>query len=133
MNTEHNLYAGDLTPSQAWSLLKTSSNSILVDVRTDYEWENIGTPDIRILHKTLCKLSWKLPPNMMLNPDFEQEISKILQANPNAELIFICKSGGRSQEAAVAMSKNQYICYNVLNGFEGIGGWMQESLPWRKN
>ena len=31
-------YAGDLTPIEAWEILKDEESAILVDVRTDAEW-----------------------------------------------------------------------------------------------
>lgn len=39
-------YAGDLTPEQAWELLRENPDAVLVDVRTDAEWKYVGVPDV---------------------------------------------------------------------------------------
>jgi rhodanese-related sulfurtransferase len=55
--------------------------------------------------------------------------------------MFICRSGGRSHNAAMlALQANYTECYNVLEGFEGDkdasghrstqGGWRAAGLPW---
>ena len=55
--------------------------------------------------------------------------------------MFICRSGVRSNQAAIAASESGYSnCYNVLEGFEGDkdsdghrgiqGGWKAAGLPW---
>ena len=38
-------YAGDITPQQAWDLLVEDQDAVLVDVRTEREWQVIGVPD----------------------------------------------------------------------------------------
>ena len=56
--------------------------------------------------------------------------------------MFICRSGGRSHQAAAAASAAGYTeSFNVLEGFEGevdpqghrgtVGGWRKAGLPWR--
>lgn len=58
-----------------------------------------------------------------------------------APLIFICRSGGRSKSAAIALTKAGYKhCYNLAGGFEGphdnakhrgsVAGWKAAGLPW---
>ena len=61
---------------------------------------------------------------------------------PNGLLVmFICRSGGRSHNAAMLAQQAGYSeAYNVLEGFEGdrdaqghrntIGGWRAAGLPW---
>ena len=39
-------YAGDLTPAQAWELLGQVGHAVLVDVRTQAEWQFVGVPDL---------------------------------------------------------------------------------------
>jgi rhodanese-related sulfurtransferase len=58
-------------------------------------------------------------------------------------VLFLCRSGGRSRNAAVAMTAAGFgSCYNVAEGFEGdkdgeghrgrVGGWKLAGLPWRQ-
>ena len=45
------LYAGDITPNDAWEILKSDSGAMLIDVRTTAEWHFVGTPDLASLNK----------------------------------------------------------------------------------
>jgi len=59
----------------------------------------------------------------------------------DAPIVFMCRSGGRSKAAAVAMTAQGFRrCYNLAGGFEGpldsarhrgtAGGWKAAGLPW---
>ena len=39
-------YAGDLSPKDAWELLSSDAQAVLVDVRTPAEWTYVGIPDL---------------------------------------------------------------------------------------
>ena len=52
-------YAGDLTPEQAWTLLKEDKNSQLVDCRTSAEWSLVGVPELESIEKLPFLLSGK--------------------------------------------------------------------------
>lgn len=133
-------YAGDLTPSEAWDRLEADPAALLVDVRTDAEWNFVGLPDLRRLEKqTLC-VSWQVLPAMARNADFAAELAAKGAARERP-LLLICRSGVRSRHAAIALTEAGYRkCYNVSDGFEGshdpaghrgiIGGWKAEGLPW---
>ena len=133
-------YAGDLAPPEAWRLLEADPAALLVDVRTDAEWNFVGLPDLRGLGKqTLC-VSWQVLPAMALNADFAAELAA-KGATKEQPLLLICRSGVRSRHAAIALTQAGYrCCYNVADGFEGghdhaghrgtAGGWKAEGLPW---
>jgi len=74
-----------------------------------------------------------------------KEALTFLQENSGARLVdvrtFICRSGVRSNQAAIAAMESGYLnCFNVLEGFEGDkdsnghrgvqGGWKAAGLPW---
>ena len=44
-------YAGDVTPEQAWTVLRDEPGAALVDVRTRAEWSYVGLPDLADLGK----------------------------------------------------------------------------------
>ena len=44
-------YAGDLTPKQAWTLLKEDKNCQLIDCRSAAEWSLVGVPELDSLAK----------------------------------------------------------------------------------
>ncbi len=133
-------YAGDLSPEQAWTLLKDESGAVLVDVRTQPEWSFVGLPDLSSVGKAPVTLAWQLYPAMQVNDRFAAELAA-KGIGPEQPLLFLCRSGARSQAAAVAMTQAGYRrCYNIAGGFEGphdaakhrgtVAGWKHAGLPW---
>jgi rhodanese-related sulfurtransferase len=132
----------EVTSLEAWEILQKNSNSYLIDVRTVPEWKNVGYPNLSSIDRKLVKLSWRVYPTMQINTDF---VTHLVQEIPQKEanLLFICKTGGRSYEAALEMKKNGFInCFNIIDGFEGdidhtnsrgnINGWKALNLPWEQ-
>jgi len=129
-----------LSPNDALNLLHDDTSARLVDVRTDAEWSYVGVPDLSTAASDLVLLSWQRFPSMQVDPDFLSELSKIAP-NLSAPLLFLCRSGVRSQSAAVAATSAGYTsAFNIAGGFEGdknsdghrgkINGWKALGLPW---
>jgi rhodanese-related sulfurtransferase len=130
----HLPYAGSLTPAEAQQILETAASAKLVDVRTRPELELVG----RI--PGASHIEWAYYPDMRLNPDFINQLSQ--QVDTESVVMFICRTGGRSHNAAAVATQAGYTnCYNVLEGFEGatepstgqrgkINGWKVAGLPW---
>ena len=129
-------YAGALEPAEAWALLQHDAAARLVDVRSRAEWEFVGrVPDA-------IEIEWKSWPGMVPNGDFLAALAG--QVDRTAPLLFLCRSGGRSHDAAAAATAAGFAaCYNVLQGFEGdrndnaqrntVGGWRAAGLPWSQS
>ncbi len=135
-------YAGDVSPGQAWQALASEPNAQLVDVRTHAEWVFSGLPNLEELGKSVTTISWKFYPNYDLNPQFLEQLEAAVP-DKTAPVYFLCKTGGRSTDAAIAATAAGYeACYNVSEGFEGVSnsfhqrgkksGWKAESLPWQQ-
>jgi len=133
-------YAGDLRPTEAWKLLAEDPRAQLVDVRTRPEWAFVGLPDLGSIGKQPLLKSWQVYPAMDVAADFVPEVGRQIP-DREAPVLFICRSGGRSRAAAMAMTAAGYKhCYNVAEGFEGnpdaerhrgrSGGWKAAGLPW---
>lgn len=126
-------YSGAVTPEEAWQLLQSLPQARLVDVRSHAEWQFTGTvPD-----STLVEL--KVFPGMRDNPHFLDQLKA--QVDNEAVVLFLCRSGARSDQAARLAAAHGYSnVYNVLEGFEGdkdgnshrntINGWRARGLPW---
>jgi rhodanese-related sulfurtransferase len=115
-------YAGDITPQQAWDLLAADPDAVLVDVRTEGEWRQIGVPDVSSLDKQLVLDQW-VTGDGRPNPAFltELEAAGVTAGRP---VVFLCRSGQRSIGAArLATSAGIGPAYNVLQGFEGNPGF----------
>jgi rhodanese-related sulfurtransferase len=137
-------YAGDLLATDAYALLEGDASSVLIDVRTEAEWAYVGRPDIRELGKTPFFLEWQSYPSLQVDADFASHLAALLDSagvERGASLVFLCRSGARSRQAAMAMTSAGWApCFNVSDGFEGpldgsrrrggVGGWKAGGLPW---
>lgn len=129
-------YEGALLPTEAYEILQSAPGAKLVDVRTRAELDWVGRiPDA-------VEIEWSVYPGMKLNPHFLAQLEQ--QIDKEALVIFICRSGVRSHNAASAAAQDGYTdCYNVLEGFEGdknsgehrnvLGGWRVSELPWKQS
>lgn len=133
----------DVSPAEAWALLQAEPTAQLIDVRTAPEWSFVGVPTLQSIGKKLATVSWRQFPNFAVNADFVAQLSGALP-DKNAPLFFICRTGGRSLDAALAMREAGYeSCFNVAGGFEGDldstghrgmrSGWKAAGLPWEQN
>lgn len=136
-------YAGDISPDTAWEILTDDPSAVLIDVRTDAEWQYVGVPDLKSIDKDLIQVSWKHFPHMAVNPSFTEEVSQA-GVRQDDTVLLLCRSGQRSAEAAAELTAAGFRrCYNIAEGFEGDkdsqdhrgkrGGWKVRGLPWRQN
>ena len=136
-------YAGDVTPLQAWDMLKNDEGAVLVDVRTEAEWAYVGLPDLSKIGKKCALISWVRFPDMSPNPAFLQSLQDA-QSDTTKPILFLCRSGVRSIAAAVTATAAGYsACYNILEGFEGnhdanthrgaVSGWKVHNLDWKQS
>jgi rhodanese-related sulfurtransferase len=139
-------YAGDVSVNEAWDMLKRDPKAQLVDVRTIAEWNFVGLPDLAGQGRSLHCVEWQQFPSGALNPSFVSEVSGALNAagaNKDTAILFLCRSGGRSRAAAIAMAGAGYRnSFNVAGGFEGDldgerhrgghNGWKASGLPWKQ-
>ena len=125
-------YAGALLPAEAHELMQNAAGAKLIDVRTRAEWDFVGRVPASI------PIEWQTYPSSQPNPAFLDELSA--QAEKDAIVMFLCRSGARSHAAAAASQIGYAHSYNVLQGFEGdrdahghraaVGGWQYAGLPW---
>jgi rhodanese-related sulfurtransferase len=128
-------YKGALTPKEAHELWHLAPGAKVVDVRSRAEWDWVGRiPDA-------VEIEWNQYPGNVRNPNFLAELKQ--QVDREALVMFLCRSGARSDGAARAATEAGYgDCYNILEGFEGdkdangrrntIGGWRLAGLPWHQ-
>lgn len=129
-------YAGALLPAEAFQLLRQMPGALLVDVRTQAEWNYVGRVEGSV------EIEWQTYPGGRPNPAFLQQLQQV--AKHDQALLFLCRSGARSHAAAIAATEAGYpLCFNVLQGFEGdkdaaghrntVGGWRAAGLPWHQS
>jgi rhodanese-related sulfurtransferase len=126
-------YDGALTPQEAYEVLRQRPGAKLVDVRTRAELDWVGRIPGAVEIELLTY------PGNRPNAEFVKQLEA--QVDKAAPVLFICRSGGRSHNAALmAMQAGYAEAYNVLEGFEGDkdgtghrntqGGWRVAGLPW---
>jgi len=129
-------YNGALTPAEAHELWRNAPGAKLVDVRTRAEWDYVGRIPGAVEIEILAYPGNR--PNAAFVTELENKVDKA------APVLFICRSGGRSHNAAMLARQAGYSeAYNVLEGFEGdrdaqghrntTGGWRAAGLPWTQN
>lgn len=128
-------YEGAMLPDEAYQIMQSAPGAVLVDVRTRAELDWVGyIPDA-------ASVEWATYPDMKNNPHFIAQLKQ--QVDKEALLMFICRSGVRSHNAAIVATQAGYSdCYNVLEGFEGdkdesghrnvLNGWRVRELPWEQ-
>ena len=107
--------------------LKNNPKCALLDVRTKEEWDTIGKPDGEKIGLKTYFLSVQFGEERIFNENFVQEF-KNLNIDQGYEILTICRSGGRSQAAAELLTRENYTCSNISDGFEGN----QENVGWKK-
>ncbi|HYN59855.1 MAG TPA: rhodanese-like domain-containing protein [Rubrivivax sp.] len=125
-------YAGYVTPQEAQRLMELGAARI-VDLRTAFEREYVGhVPGT--LHVEWLALGAAEP-----HAGFVDALRAV--AEPQDTLVFLCRSGKRSDAAATAAAVAGFgHVLNVMGGFEGdldsggqrgrLGGWRKAGLPW---
>ena len=137
-----NSHLKSITSVECFNKLSKISNSYLIDVRTQPEWEFIGVPDLSSLNKKTIFISWLVYPEMEINSYFKNQINES-NIEKNDKLFLICRSGKRSFNAAKFLTACDYKhCFNVTDGFEGdkntlsqrstINGWKYNNFPWKQ-
>ena len=132
----------DVTADVAYAALRDDPDAVLVDVRTDAEWNFVGLPDLSSLGKQPVLIPWQLYPTMQVNAGFAEHLRRA-GATPETKLYFICRSGARSLAAGQAAQAAGFpSAFNVADGFEGpvdaeghrgtVAGWKADGLPWRQ-
>jgi rhodanese-related sulfurtransferase len=135
----------EITSLESWNLLQNEGSAVLIDVRTVNEFSVVGVSDLSEINQEPILLPWRDGPDMAIDGQFSNRLTIDLLARfgeKKVDLLFICRSGARSHEAASSFSNSGYECYNVTDGFEGevdelgqrgkINGWKAANLAWGK-
>ena len=132
-------YKRNLLPKMAIDRLNENPDAVLIDVRTSAEHKYVGFPENSIL------IPWFDEPDLNSDPSaFCKAVNNHLSDRIDilsTELILICRSGFRSNEALKCLQSNGFTCVShVASGFEGdldendhrgnLNGWRNDGMPW---
>ena len=110
--------------------VKDNPKTVLLDVRTEEEWNSDGKPDgEKILLKThFLTIQFA---DKTFNQNFIEDFKKI-NIEKDHEILTMCMGGVRSQSTAELLTKEGYNCVNISDGFLGNSenpGWKKSGLP----
>ena len=108
--------------------IKNNPKSVLLDVRTKEEWDQIGKPDGDKIGLKTYFLTSQFQ-GRIINENFLEEF-KNLNIGKDCQVLIMCGSGNRSQRAAELLIQVGYNCLNVSDGFRGDG---EEKIGWKNN
>ena len=104
--------------------ITNNPKTVLLDVRTEDEWNTVGKPNTKDLGIKSFFITISQDPSFLDN--VKQSIDK------NEQVLVMCAAGGRSIVAANLLSNEGYNTLNVSDGFSGNGqdpGWKNLGLP----
>ena len=104
--------------------IEENPNTVLLDVRTDDEWNTVGKPDTEILGIKTHFIT------ISQDPSFLETVRKNI--DKKEQVLVMCAAGGRSIIAANLLAQEGYNTLNVADGFSGNGqdpGWKNLGLP----
>ena len=118
--------------SEIKNFIKENSNVVLLEVRTENEWNSLGKPNAEDLNSKTYFVTvsndlsnWQVP-----DPNFVKNVKKNI--NKDKTILVMCAAGGRSLIAANLLEAEGYNTLNVSDGFSGNGedpGWKNLGLP----
>jgi len=138
----------DVEPIEAYEMVVNNDDVYILDVRTAEEWNWVGHPGENKLGEGaeldghVLNVSYMIYHDgyhkgdvLIVNRKFVKHVEKLL--GDEAVIITMCRSGGRSVSAAIALEKAGFTnVYNMLTGFEGdtdaagyrtVNGWKNVS------
>ena len=110
--------------------IKKNPKCVLIDVRTQEEWAIDGKPDGEKIGLKTYFLTIQLA-DKSFNKNFYKELEN-LDISQDYEILTMCMGGVRSQAAAELITKKNYKCSNISDGFLGNNenaGWKKSNLP----
>ena len=110
--------------SEIKKFIESNPNTVLLDVRTEDEWNTVGKPDATKLGIKSFFIT------ISQDSSFLDNVKQII--NKDDQVLVMCAAGGRSIIAANLLAKEGYNTLNVSDGFSGNDqdpGWKNLGLP----
>ena len=110
--------------SEIKKFIDKNPNTVLLDVRTENEWNTVGKPDT----KNLGIKSYFI--TISQDHGFLESVKQSI--DKKNQVLVMCAAGGRSIIAANFLANEGYNTLNVSDGFSGNDqdlGWKNSGLP----
>ena len=103
----------------------------ILDVRSPGVWKSSGRPDGKKIGTKTHFVTIVRDAGGKVDLSFIDKVKEKIDVKK--KLLVICRSGSRSALASHLLSKENYECINIIDGYEGNGvspGWINENLPY---
>ncbi len=110
--------------SEIKKFIETNPDTVLLDVRTEDEWNTVGKPDTKDLGIKSFFIT------ISQDRSFLDKVKENI--NKKNQVLVICAAGGRSIIAANLLANEGYNTLNISDGFSGNAqdpGWKNLGLP----
>ncbi len=135
-------YKRNLLPKMAVEKLQNNPQALFVDVRSKAEYKYVGYPENSILIPWIDDPDWE--PNPVVFSDLVMQELDGRENLSDTEIILICRSGYRSNEALKCLENKGFTqVSHVASGFEGdldendhrgnLNGWRHDGMPWSQS
>ena len=114
----------EIKSSEIKKFIDSNPDTVLLDVRTENEWNTVGKPDTKDLGIKSYFIT--ISQDQSFIESVKQNIDK------KEQVLIMCAAGGRSIVAANLLAREGYNTLNVTDGFSGNGqdpGWKNLGLP----
>ena len=104
--------------------IETNPDTVLLDVRTEDEWNTVGKPNTKDLGIKSFFIT------ISQDQSFLDKVKENI--NKKSQVLVICAAGGRSIIAANLLANEGYNTLNISDGFSGNAqdpGWKNLGLP----
>ena len=110
--------------SEIKKFIEKNHKTVLLDVRTEDEWNTFGKP----ISESLGIKTYFI--TIGQDPSFIESVKK--EIDKENQVLVMCAAGGRSIIAATILHNEGYIAHNISDGFSGNSvdpGWKNLGLP----
>ena len=114
----------EIKSSEVKKFIKSNPDTVLLDVRTEDEWNTVGKPNSELIGIKSFFIT------MSQDPSFLDRVK--INIDKKKQVLVMCAAGGRSIIAANLLAKEGYKVFNISDGFSGNGtdlGWKNLGLP----
>ena len=110
--------------SEIKKFIENNPNTVLLDVRTQDEWNTVGRPETKDFGIKAFFIT--ISQDQIFLDNVKKNIKK------KDQVLVMCAAGGRSIIAAEILANEGYDVLNISDGFNGNGqdpGWKNLGLP----
>ena len=100
---------------EAWKVLSSNSDAVLIDIRSPVETSLTGEPDLSKLGKEIFSIPWISAKNSNAKNNFLNKINHVI-SDKVTQIFFICRIGIRSRQVVqIARIAGYSNCYSILD------------------